>query len=113
MIPELCGKLVPMRLLHDKDELRPFHEVRCYRVFGIIVEAGRDTLDTRIGRKHLLCRRAAQAVLATNKENMLHIDPGEGQHSSVLQALQCRTSPVPPPKTAKTQLSAWSVVVAQ
>jgi hypothetical protein len=62
-----------MCLFHDKDDFRPFNDLRCNRYLSVVIKASRVALQRRARRKNLLCRRTAEPILAANEKNTFHM----------------------------------------
>ena len=59
-----------MGLLHHKDEVGPLQQLWGDRVLGIMVEAGRGSLDAGPIGKDLLSRWAPEPVLTADEKNL-------------------------------------------
>ena len=57
--------------LHDQDCICPCDQLSRNWAVRVMASPGRSCLDARPVREHLLCGRAAQTVLATDKENVV------------------------------------------
>lgn len=63
----LLLNLVPMRLFHDEDDIRPLDLFTIKRINGVIIGSGRRNLKIVPCREHLFGRWAAQFVLTADK----------------------------------------------
>lgn len=73
-----------MGLLHDEDDLGPLQELGRDGVFCVPIDSGGRALQARAAGKHLLGRRASQAVLTANEQNAFHLDCWMVQVSVIL-----------------------------
>lgn len=67
---ELGGQLAPMDALHDKDQVGPGQQLGAEGGIRILADTGRGRFHAWPLGKYLLGRRAAQAVLAAEKEQV-------------------------------------------
>ncbi len=65
-------EFVSMRLFHDEDQLCPFDQLSCHRVFCIAIQTSRCALNARVRRKDLFRRGASKSVLAADEQDISH-----------------------------------------
>lgn len=86
---EFFAELVPVCIFHDEDELGPLDEVGCERVFGVVVQAGGESLDAGVIGEDLLGGGAAEAVHGADEEDVERVFLWVGGHGESLIAKRC------------------------
>src|ERR1700753_17857 len=70
MWPEFGREFPAMRALHDENGVRPIKQLRCDRIFGVVIEPRRCGFDAGPIRKNGFSRRTAQPVPAANEQDV-------------------------------------------